>query len=433
MKLSSLNSPMPIRRRLWRAGSLLAIFVMTFLVGNCFLPQDQKVTGKMLGHDFLVFYTAGTMARTGHFNELYDLATINARESAIGQAAGLNIGKSYGPWWNPPPIAWFFAPFSALPLLTALKVWMALSAAALLASIILLVRMLPPPRTWRNWALVPMLMFAASPFWGVVTHGQNTFLSLLLLCGAVTFWRKRKGLAAGVMIGLMIYKPQIALVAGLVLVADLGLPAIIGLGAVGLFLLVITITTMPGVLEDYVNKLPKILAVTQEGHEYFWGRHLTLKAFWRLLLQGTARGKMLWPATLLWWFSESVVALLLARAVWVGRKDRGRTDIMIASAIVATPLLVPFYFDYDAALLSVGAVLSASYCLREESDSRLMWGWIVVYVTLMFSTPITSLINFNPAVPAIVLLMGILVAKTIASKRSAEESEPEPRLRALAA
>jgi len=433
MKFPSRQSQMPIRRRLWRAGSLLALFISTFLVGNFFLPQDEKVTAKMLGHDFLVFYTAGTMARTGHFNELYDLTTINARESAIGQAAGLNIGKSYGPWWNPPPIAWFFAPFSLLPFLTALKIWMALSGAALLASIILLVRMLPPPATWRNWALVPLLMFAAAPFWGVVTHGQNTFLSLLLLSGAVTFWRKRNGLAAGAMLGLLMYKPQIAMVAGLVLVADLGLPAIIGLGAVGLLLLVITITTMPGVLGDYLDKLPKILAVTQEGHQYFWGRHLTLKAFWRLLFQGTATGKMLWTATLAWWLSESIVAIILARAVWLARKDRSRTDLMIACAIVATPLLVPFYFDYDAALLSVAAVLSASYCLREGADARLMWGWIVVFVMVMFSTPMTGYVNFNPSVPALAGLMGILAAKAAAPSRCTEERDSEPAVRAIAA
>ena len=41
-----------------------------------------------------------------------------------------------------------------------------------------------------------------------------------------------------------------------------------------------------------------------------------------------------------------------------------RRDRLIAAAIAATPLLMPFYFDYDQLLLAIPAVLLAAEWLR---------------------------------------------------------------------
>ncbi len=88
---------------------------LTFVIGNFFVPENKAVTRRMLGHDFLAFYFAGTCARTGHYERLYDLEYTKKFERTTGLGANLELGDSFGPWWNPPFAAWLFAPFAALP------------------------------------------------------------------------------------------------------------------------------------------------------------------------------------------------------------------------------------------------------------------------------------------------------------------------------
>ena len=134
-----------IRRRLWQGGGLVGCFILSLIVTNFFLPSEKAATREMIGHDFLPFYAAGSFARTGQFQNLYDLTAIKLREQAVEQSAGLAVG--FGPWWNPPFAAWVFAPFSYLPFSTALIVWEAVGLIALAISLLLLARMLPDSGT----------------------------------------------------------------------------------------------------------------------------------------------------------------------------------------------------------------------------------------------------------------------------------------------
>src|SRR5687767_5363168 len=136
----------------------------------------------MLGHDFLPFYTAGTMVREGRPHDLYDLAAIKAAEYETARQSHLDLGDALGPFWNPPFYALPFAPLSALPYRHALAVWWSINLAALAGAIVLLCRMLPTPPArsdWRTWGLVSLLILVSAPFLQALTHGQNTFISLL--------------------------------------------------------------------------------------------------------------------------------------------------------------------------------------------------------------------------------------------------------------
>ena len=99
----------------------------------------------MLGHDFTAFYSAGHFAAIGQFDKLYDVQAIKDYEQETGRRAGLSLGDSYGPYWNPPFYAWVFAPLSALPYGQALFVWTLVNLACAGAACILLCRMLAPP------------------------------------------------------------------------------------------------------------------------------------------------------------------------------------------------------------------------------------------------------------------------------------------------
>ncbi len=440
--------PAPLRKRLWQGGVALAMVLSTFIAGNFFIEQDKSVGSRTLGHDFLAFYSAGTFARTGQFNRLYDLSSIRDTEHSVAMRNNLEIGPSFGPYWNPPFYAWLFAPLSAMPYRWALAAWTGFNIICLVIGIGMLMRMMPQNvsdgprladyytddasgdgfhRDWRNSALVPLLVLVSMPFIQAISHGQNTFTSLLLLTLVVTAWRQRSAVLAGVWCGLLFYKPQLAAVIAGMLVLTLGLRVIYGLGAVGLVLTLITLFTMPGVLEDYLVKLPAILNYMQVEHAYLWERHVTLKAFWRLLFQGRDAGAALPVVQILWLTSCGTIVLGLIGAWWrtrtIGNDDcwTGETrgvahDRLLTATICSMPLLMPFYFDYDLLLLSVPAVLFASEMISRAPNApfdrvqRMMIGtWIALFAWLYVNPPLagSSMVNVT------VILLGTLSALSI--------------------
>ena len=213
-------------KRLWLGGVALGLFLTTLVVGNAFLSDDKAITRRMLGHDFLAFYTAGQFVRDGRICQLYDLGAVRDAEHATAAAAGLAVGPSFGPWWNPPFYAVAFRPLAGLPYATALDVWRWVGVGSLLASIAVLatfVARTPGGREWQAWGLVPLLVLISMPFAQALSHAQNTFTSLLILTAVVACWRAERGVVAGLVGGLLFYKPQLAAaVLATVMVVDLG-------------------------------------------------------------------------------------------------------------------------------------------------------------------------------------------------------------------
>lgn len=447
----ALLRPASTRKRLWQGGLALAAITLTFAIGNAFLPADRSVTPGMLGHDFLAFYTGGTFVRTGQLDKLYDLDATRAFQRAEAARSGLEIGPSFGPFWNPPFYAWVFAPLSALPYRTALAVWTMFGVAALAASVWLLRRLLvgadsrhwfhgavPTPHDWRSTLLVPLLLLVCMPFVQAISHAQNTFCSLLLLTGVVVLWRQRRALPAGLVCGLLFYKPQLAACVAGMLVLTLGRRALLGLavsvGALG----AVTLLTMPGIVGEYLTRLPQNLHFMQIDNPYLWERHATLKAFWRLLIQGRDPGEMWTVTRAAWLASAGLLACGLARMVWrqrdvvlddpwSGETRAVRLDRVIAATIASAPLLMPFYFDYDLLLLSIPATLLAGELLNRPSgaerpacDRWLVRAWVALYAWTLVNPGMTNLLGVNGNV----LLLSAVAA--LSTARAAREPAALP-------
>ncbi len=123
---------------------------------------------------------------------------------------GLEVGKSFGPWWNPPFYALVFEPLAALPYAKALDTWRWISVGAVLIAIAILTsfvakaqRRLPVslaearPISWQRWGLAPLLIVISMPFIQSFSHGQNTFTSLLILTATAALWRSERSFIAG--------------------------------------------------------------------------------------------------------------------------------------------------------------------------------------------------------------------------------------------
>jgi hypothetical protein len=380
-------------------SGMLGAFILTMVIGNHFLSADKSVTRQMLGHDFLAFYTAGSFVRQDRAHELYNLNSVRDFEQSTAHAAGLEVGKSFGPWWNPPFYALLFEPFAALPYARALDLWRWISLAAVLIAIALLSHLIAEASLatrWQQWMLPPVLIAISMPFIQAISHGQNTYTSLLLLTVTVVLWRKEKRFLAGAIAGLLFFKPQLGAVVATVLIADLGWSALAGVAVTGTILLLTTLIAMPGSLTDWLHQLPANVHYMQIENAYLWERHVTLKSFWRLLLQGRQAGEPTLLTTALTWLSLAAIGGALAWTVIRSRKHQQDSspqihrDRLITATITAMPLLMPFYFDYDLLLLAIPATLYAAERIAAPdktapSDLRLTCSWAALYCWLFFN------------------------------------------------
>ena len=442
-----------MRKRLWQLGSLLAIMTLTFAAGNMFLPADKAVTSRTLGHDFVAFYTAGTFVREGRTHDLYDLRKVADFQQALAINAGLDAQFSYeshrfGPWWNPPFYAWVFVPLAMLPFHQAVAVWTGLNVLALAGAVWMLVRMLAPRwmehdaagrlMDWKTLGLVPFLILLSMPFVQAIGHGQNTLISLCILCVVVKFWRCKRAILAGAFCALLGYKPQLAAVVACVLVFSLGFRAIVGLALVGSVMVLFTQWSMPGALVDWLRQLSANIRYMQIDHTYMWERHGTLKSFWRLLIQGRGAGELTWLTWLCYGASVLTLAGLLARAAWSHVRERKSIDDtwgpatqkvwrdrLICATLCAAPLLMPFYFDYDLLLLAIPATLLAAEMLtRPTLDLRDRWLlrlWVALYAWMLINPAISSMTHVNGNV---ILLSVIAVLMVQRSARPIAHHEP---------
>jgi hypothetical protein len=445
----ALLRPAPLRKRLWQGAGALLVLLLTFTIGNFFVAPGKSVEARETGHDFLAFYTAGTLVRLDQLDLLYDLNATREIQQTLARQNDLAIGSSFAPFWNPPTYALIFAPLSMLPYTSAQTTWRIVNLICLAAAIVLLVRMLPaivarPPtvlrlagdplplkfkRDWRNWALVPLLIAVSMPFIQALGHAQNTFMSLLLLTLVVTAWRKQMPITAGACCGLMFYKPQLAAVVAVMLVLTLGKRVCLGLGCVGGIALLITGSVMPDALGSYLTQLPLNLRALQVESTYLWERHVTFRAFWRLLIQGRGAGEISTAVNLMTILCCGIACATLGLAWWRGRarsiddcwtgETRSQSrDRLIAATIASMPLLMPFYFDYDLLLLSVPAVLLAGEALSRpvgamlsRSQKLLAGAWIALYLWLAVNPPIAGASGVNVTVVLLSAVAGISIAR----------------------
>ncbi len=173
--------------------------------------------GRPIGTDFSNVYAAGTYVRDGNPEAPFDLARQHAREQQI-----FGEGTPFYGWHYPPFFLFVAAALALMPYGLALAVWQAVTLGLYLLTIRAI---LVPSRRLRRegqgegaYALGEVLLLAVA-FPAVfinIGHGQNGFLTAALIGGALVLLDRRP-LIAGVLFGLLAYKPQFGLMIPLVL------------------------------------------------------------------------------------------------------------------------------------------------------------------------------------------------------------------------
>ncbi len=447
------STPHPFRRRVWKTVGLLAVFFATLQAcGPLLSKPGNRLPPVSPGGDLLIAYAAGTLVREKQFDELHDPAAFIKRINELAVDAGKPPFKyEVGPWLNPPFFLWPFVALSLLPFWVAFGAYTAFSLSSLALATFLLARMLrpaPPPRhlklidydaaapgpavDWRTWSLIPVLACLSIVGFETLVHGQHAMVALMLLTGAVALWRAERGYWAGVVLGLLFFKPQLALVVAAVMTLDLGRRAVLGIGTTGTVLVVASALVMPEELSLYLRHSSSAAAQMQVDGIFPWHRHVTFTAFWRLLIQGP-RPAATWPSPLALGAACAlalVAPLLIAvarhrRPALATRADRAaaarRRDRLSAAAVASTPMVMPYYMDYDLLLLAVPAVLFAREWVARahtglsptRGDVWLRRGWVAAYLWLYANPGFAVTTRLNLTVPLLALLAGGLIVRAM--------------------
>jgi len=189
-----------------RGYSLILLGLSVLAFAGWIAVSDGLIdrNGQPIGTDFSNVYAAGSLTWQGRAADAYTPALQHAAEKAVFDGRDVPF---YG--WHYPPFFFAIAVLvAALPYAGGLALWLIAGFAAYLTTIRTI---LPRQET--------LLVSAAFPAVFVnIGHGQNGFLTAALLGGAL-HWLDRRPWLAGVLIGLLAYKPQFGVLIPIALLA----------------------------------------------------------------------------------------------------------------------------------------------------------------------------------------------------------------------
>jgi len=315
------------------AAAILAVSVVSLAYLAVTANGLVDSQGRPLGTDFSSFYAAGTYVLEGRPAAPYEPALQHAREQAIfGQAT------PFYSWFYPPIFLLIAALLALMPYGIALAVWLATT----LGLYVLAIRAIAPSSLragTQDWLLLALAFPAVLVNLG---HGQNGFLTAALFGGALTLLDRRP-LVAGILFGLLAYKPQLGLLIPFALAASGRWRALAAAGAAVLALAIATtIVFGVDVWRAFFNASHFARTVVLEQGDVGWYKMQSLFAWARL-----------WGAPVpLAYALQGALAALLAAAVAVQWRSATPYALKAAALCLAAILATPFVFDYDMMALA---------------------------------------------------------------------------------
>ena len=335
---------------------------------------------KAMGVDFVAFYTGGRLFLEGRMSDLYDYSTQKALQETL---IAPNLTGGILPFINPPFTVLLYAPFAWGSYETGKLLWWASGLLTLILSLHLLRRELSPseaPFTGR-WLGISFLFF---PTLAWFLYAQNTHLTLLVY--ALTFLMLRRGrdLGAGAALGVLLYKPQLAIGLAVALLVQRRWRALLG-GAlsVGLLLSLGFALSREAMLEyaDLSPGLVQLQLSVSTPTAKAWAVH-TFYGFALLLLDGV------WPTGAdLSGIVLTVGGVLLVAGWWrqaPWRPGSREWDLKIAATLALGLLISPYLFLYDLMLLLLPLAIVWSHYPRGTGGRLLDGGALLVWSALLY-------------------------------------------------
>jgi len=325
-----------VTRQRVRAYTLLVLGLALAALAVWVALSDGLVdrNGKPLGTDFSNVYAAGTLVRQGRPADAYDPERQHAAEIAVFD--GRNV-PFFG-WHYPPFFLTAAALLAHLPYAAALLVWLLATGLAYGATVRGIVAAVPLPRTeiWLATVAFPAVFVN-------VGHGQNGFLTAALL-GSGLLMLDRRPAVAGLLIGLMAYKPQFGVLVPLALLAGRRWTTIAAAGATVVALgLATTVLVGAEIWQAFLASTRFTQQVVLEEGALGWEKAQSIFAAARLW--GLA-------VPIAYGLQVGLALALAATLVWLWRSTVDH-DLKAASLACGCLLATPYVLDYDLVVLAV--------------------------------------------------------------------------------
>ena len=283
--------------------------------------------GQALGADFVTFYSASTLALAGNGLDAYTVASLSAVERHLFPAFSL------GPyaWFYPPTFLLLIAPLALLPYLAALALFIGTTAAAWAVTLGRAIG-----RSGAGW------LIAAFPgLWICIAQGQNGLLTAALAGGSLLLLT-RQPMLSGVLLGLLVIKPQLAVVFAVALIATRAWRTMLVAAGTALAFLGVSVAVFgPRSLPAWFESLQLARTATEAGY-LPW--HKMPSTFAMLRLVG---------ASVEWsYIVHGLVSLIALTAVWVVWRRSDSLRLRGSVLMAATFIVNPYAFDYDLAWLA---------------------------------------------------------------------------------
>jgi alpha-1,2-mannosyltransferase len=326
--------------------ALWAVYIWTLAT-----PTLRDRSGNLKGTDFLHFYTLGSVAISHDGSELYDLQGQAIRaERNVPDAAGIRYLPLY-----PPQVSLLFAPLARLSYGGALAVWWTFTCLTYALCCLSIWRACPNLRF--HGGLVALIAAASPAFFHLIAWGQTS--AIALACFTLMFFllRERRDFLAGIVLGCLIFKPQLGLAAAIVFAA-LGSWNLLA-GAV----LSSATQLAAGVLYYGIGPFGEWLKMMVHARELvpyleprLYQTHC-LRTFWSMLLPwgGVATAMAVISA-----------GLALAGTIAVWKQARGNSGALpFCALLLATVLVAPHLTVYDLVILAPAILLLADWFLEK--------------------------------------------------------------------
>jgi len=325
------------------------------LVGVLHFALNRALEG-----DFAVYYIFARVGIDHGWGSLYDYAAMRQEWLALGSAF-------LYPALYPPPLAWFVAPFAALPFALGYALWNILLVASLFVTWWLTV---PPSSRLVRLGHLAFAVALPSVAFGLLL-GQVVIVVAAAV--SISWWllRHNRPLAAGLVLSLIALKPQLALMVPVALLVAGQSRVFVGWAAGSLVMLGAALATIGfGGLQTY--------AILLAGSAHYLG---AMMVYPQLTLPGLLGGGL--GAALI----QGLVIALTLGLVW--RRRGSGLEFPFAAGLCASLLIASFLHPQDVAVLLPAAWLWLRMAPRGAERVLGLTGFVAA---LALTTPLPLLL-----------------------------------------
>lgn len=374
------------------------------------------------GQDWMVFYTAARAWFDGNLPLIFDGNTLTA---ALNQrfASWLAFTLNLHPWVYPPTFLVLFLPFGLLPPAVSLVVFLLSGFLAVLAA-----ASLYAGRGTPRWIVTFSLVLCPAVPFNVLT-GQNAFFTSALLVGGFGLLG-RCPMIAGMLFGVLTFKPQLWLMVPVALVAARQWRV---LGSAAATALVLALLTLPVFgLEIWRAWIESVTGMDQAYSGWLInGRLNGVSVFACVTWLGAPRGMSIadlapylkdhhWLEVLAS-LAQGVAVAVAAAIVYRAFRRPAAGALQLAVLLAATMLAAPHASASDAVLLALATSLFVAAPRREALGTAQVMLAAAVWISPLFNPPSV----FHPLGCVTPLLVLMLLA-TLIAEIGAQDAAPTP-------